>query len=346
LFSFIKILSEQKIHLSDESLTKKDSFLKISKVTIGDLGLEFFILDKSKIAIVNIDNGEKRIVNIKNTITKDVLEVMLGKIKNSHGTFEMPNFDTIQSFLGFETVKVGKNYQKSDIVLDIENPNFKRKNEGFSIKSFLGSNPTLLNASTKTNFLYRVACLNNLDIDKINTINTRAKIRDRINHIRFLGGELKYLRVEKDTMNHNLKIIDSCMPKILGDMLLIFYEKRIYKISDVVDYLVDSTDILQTLKINNKQVLENKVKDFLVGILFGIFPGKNWDGNYESKGAIIVKKEGSLVSFHVTEIEELQNFLYKSIKFDTPSSTRHKFGTIIQKKNNKHLFKLNLQLRF
>ena len=62
--------------------------------------------------------------------------------------------------------------------------------------------------------------MNNLDIDKINTINTRAKIRDRINHIRFLGGELKYLRVEKDTMNHNLKIIDSCMPKILGNMLL------------------------------------------------------------------------------------------------------------------------------
>ncbi|NKQ40710.1 MAG: HpaII family restriction endonuclease [Sulfurovum sp.] len=35
----------------------------------------------------------------------------------------------------------------------------------------------------------------------------------------------------------------------------------------------------------------------------------------------------------------LKDYLYKSIKLDTPSSTRHKFGTIIQGTSKELLFK-------
>jgi DNA (cytosine-5)-methyltransferase 1 len=346
LFSFIKLLLEQKVHLSDENLNKKDDFFKISKVTTKNLDLNFFILDGCTVESVNINTDEKRTINIQNIITPTVLNNLLNKIKTGTATFEIPDFDIIQNDLGFTLIKGGNSNQKSDIVLDIEHSTFKKENEGFGIKSYLGADPTLLNASGKTNFLFKIVLSNKVNIDEVNGIKSRTKIKDRINLIASQGGALKYIRAEKDTMNYNLKMIDSHMPEIIGYMLLAFYEKRIAKVSDVVDYLADETDMLTVLDIDDKLMLQNKIKKFLVGIMLGVFSGKNWDGEYESKGTIVVKSQGDLVSFHIIEIEELQNYLYKSIKFDTPSSTRHKFGTIIQNGNNELLFKLNLQLRF
>jgi len=347
LFSFIKLLLEQKVHLSDENLNKKDNFFKINKITTKNLDLNFFILDKCTVEAVNLITKEKKVVDIQNIITPNVLKKLFNKIKNGAATFEIPAFDIIQNHLGFTLIKGGNSNQKSDIVLDIEHSSFQKENEGFSIKSYLGSDPTLLNASGKTNFLFKITHSDKINIDKVNSINTKTKIKDRIKLIASQGGALQYIRAEKDTMNYNLKMIDSHMPEIIGYMLLAFYEKRISKVSEIVNYLVDTTDILRTLNINDKQMLQNKIKKFLVGIMLGVFSGKNWDGEYESKGTIVVKNKGDLVSFHIIEIEELQNYLYKSIRFDTPSSTRHKFGTIIQNGNNNELlFKLNLQLRF
>jgi DNA (cytosine-5)-methyltransferase 1 len=116
-------------------------------------------------------------------------------------------------------------------------------------------------------------------------------------------------------------------------------------LSDIIDYLCDKTDILNDLDIDDKAMLIDKLKKFLVAILLGFFAGKRWDGSYESNGTIVVKESGDLVTFHVIDIESLKDYLFENIRLDTPSSSRHKFGTIIQDKT-KNYFKLNLQLRF
>ena len=58
--------------------------------------------------------------------------------------------------------------QKSDIVLDINNDEIEKQNEGFGIKSYLGSKPTLLNASGNTNFIFEIKGLNQSKIDEVN----------------------------------------------------------------------------------------------------------------------------------------------------------------------------------
>ena len=346
LFSFIKLLVEQKIHLSDSNLNQKDDFFKISKVTTKNLDLDFVIIDDCSIEVINTDNNEKRSIRIQDIIKPELLSTLVHKIKSGKATFEIPDFDIIQNELGFSLVKGGNSNQKSDIVLDIEHSTFKKDNEGFGIKSYLGAKPTLLNASGRTNFLFKIENSAKINVGEINAIDSRAKIKERIEQIAEQGGSLKYLKAEKDTMNYNLKMVDSLMPEIIGYMLLAFYEKRITKISDIVNYLSDDTEMLSILGIDDKAMLENKIKKFLVDIMLGFFSGTKWDGSYESKGTIVVKEQGDLVTFHIIEMEELQNYLYKSIKFDTPSSTRHKFGTIIQNGGSDLLFKLNLQLRF
>ena len=146
-------------------------------------------------------------------------------------------------------------------------------------------------------------------------------------------------------MNYNLKMVDSVLSDIVGYLLLVFYRNRISKLTDIVDYLCNKTSILIDLNIDDKAMLEDKLKKFLVAILLGFFADKKWDGSYESNGTIVVKENGDLVTFHVINIDSLKDYLFENIKLDIPSSSRHKFGTIIQDKEN-HYFKLNLQLRF
>jgi DNA (cytosine-5)-methyltransferase 1 len=346
LFTFVKLLSEQKIFLSDENLMQQDTSLSIKKVTTENLDVEFVLDGSNSVISLNPHSGERKKIEIQNILNKQTLDHLCEIIKTSKGTFEIKEFEVIQNSLGFSLVKGGHSLQKSDIVLDIENETIQKANEGFGIKSYLGAKPTLLNASGNTNFIFEIHNLPLAKVDEVNSISTRTKIKDRIAKMKSYGASLRYLKAEKDTMNDNLKMVDSAMPEILGYVLIAFYEHRISKITDILDYLCTQTDILKALKIDDKEMLESKLKKFLVDILLGFFAGKKWDATYESGGTIVVKESGELVAFHIVEIENLKKYLFNTIKLDTPSSSRHKFATIIQEPNGKLFFKLNLQLRF
>ena len=346
LFTFVKLLSEQKLFLSDEHLEKKIDSFKIKKVTTRNLDLDFLLTESSKVISYNSNIEETKKIDVSKILNEETLNNLCEVIKDSKGTFEIEEFEVIQNTLGFSIVKGGSSSQKSDIVLDIEHASFNKENEGFGIKSYLGAKPTLLNASGNTNFIFEIHNLALDKVEEINNISSRTKIKDRISKIKDYGASLEYLKAEKDTMNYNLKMVDSLMPDILGYVLVAFYEHRITKIVDIVNYLCESTDILIALNIDDKVMLENKLKKFLVDILLGFFAGTKWNGTYESNGTIVVKKTGDLVAFHIIDIESLKDYLFNSIKLDTPSSSRHKFATIIQETNGKLFFKLNLQLRF
>jgi DNA (cytosine-5)-methyltransferase 1 len=246
-------------------------------------------------------------------------------------------------------IKGGNSNQKADILLDIENEIIQKENEGFGIKSYLGSKPTLLNASGNTNFIFKIKGLeklvgkgNKTIIDEVNQINTKTKLKDRINKIEELGGTFEYVGAERDTMDFNLKMIDSGMPQLIGEVLLCFYKERISSIDKITKKIIGK-------KENNKQeeiLLKNKIKNLLVNILLGFFAGTNWDGSYQSNGTIVMKNNGDCVGFHIVEMENLKNYLFENIKLDTPSTTRHRFGQLYSEKNGDLFFKLNLQLRF
>jgi len=345
LYTFAKLLLDQKLLLSDNDLNSTGDLFIIKKVTTQNLNLDFELINQELVRSIDKNSKVKKEINISGIINNSILKNIVNKIKDGTGTFDIPDFEIIQNKLGFTVVKGGTSSQKADISLDIEHSTFAKENEGFGIKSYLGGKPTLLNASGNTNFIFEIKNLNANLIKEINNISTKTKLKDRIEKIISNGGKFSFLKTEKDTMNYNLKMIDSNMPDIIGYILLAFYKNRISKLTDIVDYVCDKTDILIKLSINDKEMLIDKVKRLLVAILLGLFAGKKWDGKYESDGTIVVKSTGDLVAFHIIDIENMKNYLYEHIKLDTPSTTRHKYGLIIQN-NNSIEFKLNLQLRF
>ena len=346
LLVFIKLLAEQRIFLSDKNLNPTINFFNIEKVTTQNLDLEFFIINESEIEIRNKKNDEIKYVNIDKLINKKILSELVDKIKSGIATFELPDFDIIQNTLGFSVIKGGNSKQKADIHLDISDNIFAKENEGFGIKSYLGNKPTLLNASGNTNFIFEVVNLDKSKIDEINSIDSKTKLIDRIEAIEAYGGTLKYVSPEKETMNYNLKMVDSLMPQIIGRILLAFYKNRISSIAKIVDFIHEEGEFINEIKYEDKQYLEHKIKKFLVDNLLGFFAGSKWDGIYEANGTIVMKPKGDFVAFHIIDLESLKSYLYQKIKLDTPSSTRHRFGKLILEKDNKLYFKLNLQLRF
>ena len=140
-------------------------------------------------------------------------------------------------------------------------------------------------------------------------------------------------------MHYNLTMVDSLIPEIVSKMLLEFYCNRTNSIQENIEIIGKFFPNIDTLQI------KVKVKRLLVSILLGFFSGKKWDGQYKALGNIVVKDNGEQLGFHIIDLPSLEDYLLENIKFDTPSSTRHRFGSAFIE-DDKLYFKLNMQLRF
>lgn len=343
LYSFLKLINDRHIYLADKDLNPKTSFFSVSKVSTLNIQQDCYLAENDIVEVKNKNTGEINYIKTNDFLNNEVLASLAQLIKDGKGTtFDIPEFDLISHQLGVTLVKGGNSNQKSDIILDINNESKQYNEQGFGIKSYLGNSPTLLNASGNTNFIYKVIGLSINDLDEINAINTRTKLKDRINEIYKRGGRLEFDSLEQTTMGYNLDLVDSIMPKLVAMMLIEFHKNRTNTIDENVSnifkqYPDQFTTDLEGLKI--------KIKKLLIAILLGFFAGSKWDGNYLAKGAIVVKNDGSQVAYHITDLESLENYLYENIRFDTPSTTRHRYGLLISENNNLY-FKINLQLRF
>lgn len=345
LYSFLKVITDKEIALSDKHLNPKSESLKVTKVSTLNIKDEFYLEKNDLVRVQNQSTGEKRSIEVGEFLNDKVLTLLAGKIKEGKGTFKIPEFVTIQDKLGISIVKGGNSNQKSDIVLDITHGKSSFKNEGFGIKSYLGSSPILLNASGNTNFIFSIIGLDGSYAEKINAIDSRTKLIDRIKAIYECGGELVFLKPEKDTMLYNLSMVDSELPDLISKMMLEFFINRTSSFKKNIFNIYDSKRI-DSGKSKNIEWYEVKLKRFLTSVLLGFFAGSKWDGKYVSNGTIVVKENGQQVAFHLVELSVLEDYLFENIKFDTPSTSRHRFGNVITENDGKLYFKLNLQLRF
>jgi DNA (cytosine-5)-methyltransferase 1 len=175
---------------------------------------------------------------------------------------------------------------------------------------------------------------------------TRTKLKDRIKAIHDLGGNLVFDKAEKETLEYNLKAVDSLMPEIISAMLYEFFVNRTSSIKQNIANIHREGSLNKSINYGDLAALEIKIKNFLVSVLLGFFPGKKWDGNLESNGTIVVKENGEQVGFHIIDMVSLKEYLFENIKFDTPSMSRHRYGSLFVENGGTVFFKLNLQLRF
>lgn len=89
-----------------------------------------------------------------------------------------------------------------------------------------------------------------------------------------------------------------------------------------------------------------KIKQFIAAYALGMVASKKWDGSTKAHGGyLIVKKNGSVVCYHLYNKDELQEYLFTNTKLDTGSSSKNNFGNIYEK-DGRFFINLNLQISF
>ena len=326
IFVFFKIIVDRYLKLGDIQGNPLNESVMVFSIKHNDSEHYFNILENGFVDIMKPNGLSLQRLAIKDIISSEDLNDTLQYIKSAVGTFELPKIVNLMENLKIEKFK-GSSYRKEDLTISFKTDQDIFENQGVGIKSFIGAMPTLLNASSATNFIFEISDFKG-KIDSVNAINSKNKIKDRISYILEHSKGLKFLKCEKSVHENNLKKIDSCMPEILSDLLLKFYKG-------------DGSLVQELIKDENKVC---RIKDYLKYVLLGMFPSQKWDGNNSSNGTIVLRKDGDLLLYHIIYERVLKDYLFHSTRLDTPSSSRHRFGSVYQEKGSFYI-KLNLQIR-
>lgn len=346
LYVFLKLLGDGVLYAADADLNKKeDLYYPLIEILRKENGLEkHYIKDDVNI---NIVDGKGNLILSLPTLDFEVnARVLLETIKKSAGTFCVPTIEEFMQIIKCTKVKADS-IDKSDITLMLHDcKTYRNETFGFSIKSRLGGSSTLLNSGKPTNFVFEVSGnLNDSQVEEINAINTKSKLRDRLTKIEKFGCCLNFCKLENETFNANLQMIDSLFPLIVAEFLLLYYSGK----GNLICELTPKIRFINPCNFNtNLQHLyyEHKIKNFLTDIALGMTPATAWNGSYQATGGyIIVREDGEVLCYHVYNHNEFQEYLFNNTRLETPSTSKYNFGTIYQE-NNKYYIKLNLQVRF
>ncbi|HON43994.1 MAG TPA: HpaII family restriction endonuclease [Planctomycetota bacterium] len=348
IYVLLRLLADGKVYAADSELNQLDDiYFPIIKIIREEIKGEIKEYSTGNTVQIFL-NGEK-VKDLPSTKFDEESKILLEKIKNSIGSAftieKTQNF--MDKILCYKLSESATN--KSDITMKIVDINTGHSpTVGFSIKSELGSSPTLLNAGSTTNFVYKI--LHNFpylakeinEIYKVLGGRNHIDVKGRIKKIIQKNGELKYYKMQNKMFNDNLILIDSYMDKIIAETLLYFYRDGIYNCEDMVQKLEKENPI----NYGNINAYKYKFKKFLTAIALGMKPATIWDGIDEASGGyIVVTKEGNVLAYHIYNRNYFEDYLLKNTKYETASTSRHKFGEVYQE-NGVDLIKLNLQVRF
>lgn len=339
IYTFMRLLGDGRIYAADENLCRIETMyfpiIKIIREEIKNSKYEY--LTGNKIQIFYNDNLIKEVNSSEfaseaNTVFEEIIR--------NNGTF---GIESAEDFM--HSIYVNKlaapAQDKSDITMKLHDIQTGYENiVGFSIKSELGNPPTLLNAGKTTNFIYEIIHPN-LNINRINNISTKQKIKDRLEEICSHCQRIDFFRVDNEIFNDNLQMIDSQMPKMLSYLLKFYYVEGISNCLELLNKLIASNPLNKSA-----QFYSYKMKEFLCAVALGMKPATVWDGRDEATGGyIVVKADGDVLAYHIYNRDSFKEYLLRNTRLETASSSRHEFGSLYEMDGRVYI-KLNLQIRF
>lgn len=346
VYTLLKVIADKQLYAGDSNLNRIESLIfPIIKVFRDESNGTFeFSYDND---LVIVKNGEAEI-RISVLEFQEQAHLLLTRLKEkTNATFSIPEIESFINSFNSYSLKA-KSTKKSDIRIVIHDQRTGTKPElGFSIKSQLGGASTLLNAGKTTNFIFEIKnlSLTQNQITEINEIETRSKIKDRIEKIIELGGNLDFQKTESSIFGNNLVLIDSALPKIISESLKLFFTSKFSTIVELINQVSTKNPLGYDLATNHP-FYSYKFKRFLTDTALGMMPSKVWTGELDATGGyLVVKENGDVLCYHIYNQNEFEDYLFTNTKLETASSNRHEFGKVYEE-NGQLYFKLNLQIRF
>lgn len=344
-YAFVKLLSTGKLYAADAEVNRMDDIffpiLKILRTEDAEMDMEYVISSEDGFVEVHWHADVIRKLS-QSALIRMAAYLYRSILAGTNRAFEIDDSDKIMHELACSKI-AAPSTDKTDITMQLHDIHTGYDPIcGFSIKSELGSPPTLLNASGATNFVFEVIGLNDSQAETINTINTDTKIIDRIKKI-YEYGSLEYCRTKNNNFAGNLMLIDTYMDDIIAALLLDYYQNNAQDCKSLIERLENRNP----LGYPRKGMYEYKFKKFLCSVALGMMPSKIWDGHDEANGGyVIVKDDGDVVAYHIYNRDAFETYLLNNTKFERGSTSKHGFAFIYKESNGKMYINLNLQIRF
>lgn len=329
-YVFLRLLGDGRIYGASIDLVKDElTYIDIINIIRDEpdkcLIFERFIKDEI-VYVQSYKNDEKLKVVIAPEFTKKAT-FLYEKIKNvSSGDrkIKIPEIQKYLEDLNIESPKANlsdkakeKYGAKTDIIVTTEDSfDHIRTVGGFSIKSHIGSSPTLFNCSSTSGFVYRIVGCDNAGMYQLNYKDSFCDIISCIKE----NYALEYIGCRNDIFEQNIRIVDSKMDEILQQAMLIqigyIDELNSNRISDICN----SLSKLNPIGVKNPNVFyEAKLKTFLFASFAGLTASTEWNGRKKLTGGYIdVDRDGGLLYYRAISDDIFEHYLYKHTYVDRP----------------------------
>lgn len=347
VYVLFRLLADGRLYPADGNLNRiREICYPIIKILRKELETDLEFVRNKDITIVD-GRTQEVIALIPAEEFAHNADFLLSQIKSNTGTFSVCKTERFMQTVGCRQLKATVR-DKSDIVIVIHDQRTGFDPElGFSIKSRLGRSATLLNASQSTNFLYRVTAgsADRPSAVSTNRVGAAVGIRDLLSGAEEVGWTIEFQGLQSEVFAGDLQMIDTLMPQILAELLLLYYRGKASRLSELTELIASRN----ALGLNREYALtayKYKIKNFLTAVALGMTPRRVWNGDYDSTGGyIVVKENGDVLCYHVFNWNQFREYLYRNTKLETASTSRHKFGNLYFEEGECYL-KLNLQIRF
>lgn len=368
LYTLFKLLADQNLYPIEKNQIDGERLrlpiLSIMRYIDQEIGVEYFIMEDSNINM-NINNEEQRVVE-KSEFSHWAKQLFaeMSSIKKKDASFAIPSLNDFRDKACCPKVacvnrKIAENCKdKSDLYIVIHDTlTGQTPKQGFSIKSEIGSAPTLVNASLLTNFHYSLSRpLTKEQIEYVNNMKVKqgaklvTDVMGRLSKLKEFGAELQFCGIQPNKNNENvflenLILVDSCMPQILAWLLYTSFSTGERKLDKLTDMITEANPMGFPMTVNTKHY-EAKVKRLLMDFALGMLPGQPWEATDLASGVLVVKPSGDIDCYHVLYKDALEEYLFHDLKFETASASRHEFASITADDEGNQYFTLNLQIRF
>jgi hypothetical protein len=330
-YAFLKLLTEGELAEADAGLKPKPAKMRVIDILRDDSsGIKMF---KTKAEFYDSSAGlvsRTEIIEALHTFPRPS-----GSLNK--GAFAIPQIESLLSRLGITVIKASSS-EKVDLRAHIANATTGEDTLlGYSIKSEVGGAATLLNSSTHTLFQYRLST----DLpgaQEVAAEHANSKVKQLFQGFESAGIELQPIGAKSEKFRNNLKFFGDDLDLLLGEMLLTYFQGKGKRLHALLAAL--------TLGESTSPQTEYKVGQFLRSIALGMTPSKPWQAQLTAYGGyIIVKQDGSLLSLSASNEDSFREYLLARSYFDTPSVSRHKFGTLYAI-DGEPFIDLNMQIRF
>ncbi len=360
-YVMMKLLGEGRLYTANKLLQKNyQSYLDVLKIIRQECEsqvIEYIIDDNDSLVIVKPQGVDNILASIPIQDFNYYAKMLFDGIKDVKG-ISVPAPDPVCDFAKVIYVSKPKAPAvralkkqfggKNDIFIEVRDGQTAIVSVmGFSIKSKFGQNPTLFNAGSSSQFLYKLTGCNDVIMEEFNAISenggrgwSKCKAYLAEHNI-----SLKFSHTKNPIYNNNLFLVRESMADIMAWC--------------VKDRLIDSTGHFEVMETVERMVAANPlnvpgahiyyekaIKDFLMAGFTGMTAGKEWDGKEQVNGGyIVVMDDGDVLCYHSNDRESFRDYLYKNTHFEYVSADKYVWSRIL-KIDNEFYLPLNVSVRF